>query len=120
MLYPVFLSLLLASTQPDTMIVPMPEIVVQSSRVRESLLRTPSAVSVVDRARFANGRAIGLDDALNGVPGVLVQSRGGAQDVRITIRGYGARGNGDRSNSGSMRGIRVLTHKELEHGDTPE
>jgi iron complex outermembrane receptor protein len=64
---------------------------------------------VVDRARFANGRAIGLDDALTGIPGVLVQSRGGAQDVRITIRGYGARGNGDRSNAGSMRGIRVLT-----------
>ncbi len=109
MLHSLYLSLLLASTQPDTMVVPMPEIVVQSSRVRESLLRTPAAVSVVDRARFANGRAIGLDDALAGVPGVLVQSRGGAQDVRISIRGYGARGNGDRSNSGSMRGIRVLT-----------
>ena len=109
MLHPLYLSLLLASTQPDTMVIPLPEIVVQSSRVRESLQRTPAAVSVVDRARFANGRAIGLDDALRGVPGVLVQSRGGSQDVRITIRGYGARGNGDRSNSGSMRGIRVLT-----------
>jgi len=109
MFHSLYLSLLLASTQPDTMVVPMREIEVKSSRVRESLLRTPSAVTVVDRARFANGRAIGLDDALTGVPGVLVQSRGGAQDVRITIRGYGARGNGDRSNSGSMRGIRVLT-----------
>ena len=109
MFHSLYLSLLLASTQPDTMVVPMREIEVKSSRVPESLLRTPSAVTVVDRARFANGRAIGLDDALTGIPGVLVQSRGGAQDVRITIRGYGARGNGDRSNSGSMRGIRVLT-----------
>jgi iron complex outermembrane receptor protein len=87
----------------------MEEIVVSGSRVRESLLRTPAAVSVVDRSRYANGRAIGLDDLLAGVPGVLVQSRGGSQDVRITIRGYGARGNGERSNSGSMRGIRVLS-----------
>lgn len=109
MLHSLYLSLLLASAQPDTMVVPLREIEVKSSRVRESLLRTPAAVSVVERARFANGRAIGLDDALTGIPGVLVQSRGGSQDVRITIRGYGARGNGDRSNSGSMRGIRVLT-----------
>jgi hypothetical protein len=28
------------------------------------------------------------------VPGVFVQSRAGAEDVRITIRGFGARGNG--------------------------
>jgi iron complex outermembrane receptor protein len=110
MLHSLALSVLLAAGgSPDTLVVPMKEIEVQSSRVRESLLRTPAAVTVVDRARFANGRSIALDDALTGVPGVLVQSRGGAQDVRITIRGYGARGNGDRSNAGSMRGIRVLT-----------
>ena len=29
--------------------------------------------------------------------------------MRITIRGYGARGNGERSNGGNMRGIRILT-----------
>jgi len=103
------LTLLLSGSAPDTLVVPMRAIEVRSSRIRESLMRTPAAVSVVDRARFADGRAIGLDDALVGVPGVLVQSRGGAQDVRITIRGYGARGNGDRSNAGNMRGIRVLT-----------
>jgi iron complex outermembrane receptor protein len=40
---------------------------------------------------------------------VFAQSRSGAQDVRITIRGYGARGSGERSNAGSMRGIRILT-----------
>ena len=110
MLHSIALSVLLAAGgSADTLVVPMKEIEVQSSRVRESLLRTPAAVTVVDRARFANGRAIAMDDALTGVPGVLVQSRGGSQDVRITIRGYGARGNGDRSNAGSMRGIRVLT-----------
>ena len=106
---PLLFSLLLAAGQPDTLVVPMREVVVTGSRVRESLQRTPASVSVVDRSRFANGRAIGLDDLLTGVPGVLVQSRGGSQDVRITIRGYGARGNGERSNAGSMRGIRVLT-----------
>ncbi len=109
MIQPFLLSLLLATGQPDTLVVPMREIVVTGSRMRESLLRTPAAVSVVERSSFANGRAIGLDDLLTGVPGVLVQSRGGSQDVRITIRGYGARGNGERSNAGSMRGIRILS-----------
>lgn len=109
MIQPFLLSILLATGQTDTLVVPMREIVVIGSRVRESLLRTPAAVSVVERSSFANGRAIGLDDLLTGVPGVLVQSRGGSQDVRITIRGYGARGNGERSNAGSMRGIRVLS-----------
>ncbi len=109
MISPLLLSVLLASGVPDTLVVPMREIVVSGSRVRESLLRTPAAVSVVSRAQYANARGIGLDDMLVGVPGVLVQSRGGAQDVRVTIRGYGARGNGDRSNAGSMRGIRILS-----------
>ena len=45
---------------------------------------------------------------LSNVPGVLAQSRSGNQDIRITIRGYGARGAGERSNSGTTRGIRVL------------
>lgn len=109
MFNPLLVTLLLAAGQPDTLVVPMKEIVVSGSRVRESLQRTPASVSVVNRSQFANGRAIGLDDLLSGVPGVLVQSRGGSQDVRITIRGYGARGNGERSNAGSMRGIRVLS-----------
>jgi phosphoglycolate phosphatase-like HAD superfamily hydrolase len=39
---------------------------------------------------------------------VLAQSRYGTSDVRIVIRGYGARGAGDRSNAGTSRGVRVL------------
>ena len=42
------------------------------------------------------------------VPGVLAQSRAGGSDIRLVIRGFGARGAGDRSNAGTSRGIRVL------------
>jgi iron complex outermembrane receptor protein len=42
------------------------------------------------------------------VPGVIAQSRYGTSDVRLVIRGYGARGAGDRSNAGTSRGVRVL------------
>ena len=50
----------------------------------------------------------GLDEALSRVPGVIAQSRYGTSDIRLMIRGYGARGAGDRSNSGTSRGVRVL------------
>jgi iron complex outermembrane receptor protein len=42
------------------------------------------------------------------VPGVIAQSRYGTSDIRLMIRGFGARGAGDRSNSGTTRGVRVL------------
>jgi iron complex outermembrane recepter protein len=94
---------------PDTMIVPLEGIVVTGVRVPEVALKVPAAISVVDRARFGDTRALNLSEALQSVPGVIAQSRSGGADVRVTIRGYGARGSGERSNSGVMRGIRVLT-----------
>jgi len=98
-----------ASSQRDTLVVPLPEVVVVGTRVPESLRTSPAALTIVSRERFANSRNISLADALGGVPGVLVQSRAGSQDVRLTIRGFGARGSGDRSNVANLRGIRVLT-----------
>jgi iron complex outermembrane recepter protein len=94
---------------PDTAVVQMKEVIVTSSRIAESALRAPAAVSVLHKDAFANSRNLGLADALGQVPGVLTQSRAGGQDVRITIRGYGARGSGERSNVGNIRGIRVMT-----------
>lgn len=102
-------SLAAVAAAPDTAVYPMREIVVTGSRVREAALRSPAAVSVVGDRQFATTRKLSLADALADVPGVFVQSRAGAQDVRITIRGYGARGSGERSNVGNIRGIRVLT-----------
>lgn len=91
----------------DTVYV-LPEIVVTSSRSTMTVKDLPLAVSVLRPADISFVRGIGLDEALRGVPGVLAQSRSGSQDVRITIRGFGARGAGERSNAGTSRGIRVL------------
>jgi len=98
-----------AAASPDTAVVPIPEVVVTGTRTPESQLRAPAAISVVDRSEFSDSRGVSLKDALGFVPGVFVQSRSGAQDIRITIRGFGARGSGDRSNTGNIRGIRVVT-----------
>lgn len=83
-------------------------ITITATRSPISILRVPLAVSVIGRNSLALSRGYGFDDALNLVPGVFAQSRSGNQDARITIRGFGARGAGDRSNAGTSRGIRVL------------
>jgi iron complex outermembrane receptor protein len=76
---------------------------VETSRRAEGLLETPLSLSVVERDEMLRGRsALGLEDALVGVPGVFAQSAPNfAQDTRVSIRGYGARA------SFGIRGIRV-------------
>ena len=84
------------------------EIIVTALRGGGEILQVPMAVSVVYAKDYILSRGVGLNDALWAMPGVLAQSRSGGQDVRLTIRGFGARGNGDRSNAGTIRGIKLL------------
>ncbi len=84
------------------------EVVVIGARGEKKLLKLPMAVSIVQSENFSSSRKTGLNEALQGVPGVFAQSRGGGQDVRLTIRGFGARGNGERSNAATIRGVKVL------------
>ena len=107
-----FLLMLVAQT-PDT--VPPPDsatvlspVTVTATRHATSLYTVPLAVTQLRKRDLFGTSGYGLNDALSLVPGVVAQSRYGNQDVRITIRGYGARGAGDRSNAGTSRGIRVL------------
>lgn len=81
---------------------------VAADRLPLDPLRLPMATSTVGAEAIATSRQGGIDDALEFVPGVLAQSRAGGPDVRITMRGFGARGAGERSNSGTTRGIRIL------------
>ena len=83
-------------------------IVVTAARRAQSLFAVPLAMTRISRDAWQGTRAAGLDDALSLVPGVLAQSRYGSGDVRLVIRGFGARGAGDRSNAGTSRGVRVL------------
>ncbi|HEY6109721.1 MAG TPA: TonB-dependent receptor [Gemmatimonadales bacterium] len=83
-------------------------IVVTAARRAQSLFAVPLAMTRISRDAWQATRAAGLDDALSLVPGVLAQSRYGTGDVRLVIRGFGARGAGDRSNAGTSRGVRVL------------
>jgi iron complex outermembrane receptor protein len=77
---------------------------VTAPRLEEHLLDVPAAVGVVlrDEIQLAR-RQLTLGESLAGIPGVLVQDEWNfAQDLRISIRGFGA-----RSNFG-IRGIKLL------------
>jgi iron complex outermembrane recepter protein len=83
-------------------------ITIKATRGSTPLFSTPISVTVIGKKQLENKRGYSLDEALSSVPGVLAQSRYGASDIRLNIRGFGARGAGDRSNAGTSRGIRVL------------
>lgn len=85
------------------------EVVVTAIRSEESLLEIPLAISVVAPMVLQTQRGYGLDGLLTLVPGVVAQSRTGGLDARIQIRGFGARGAGQRSNAGTSRGLRFYT-----------
>ncbi len=92
----------------DTLTVTLDQVTVTATRYAENVIEIPYAVSVITSSQLKSIKGYGLDEVLNTVPGVLAQSRAGNQDVRLVIRGFGARGAGDRSNSGTSRGIRVM------------
>jgi iron complex outermembrane receptor protein len=94
--------------QDDTLVVKLDQITITATRYSENVLEIPYAVTILQSQQLKNLRGYGLDEALSTIPGVLAQSRSGNQDVRLVIRGFGARGAGDRSNSGTSRGIRVM------------
>src|SRR4051812_833946 len=80
----------------------LPEINV--TRTAEPLQRVPYAVGVVNRTEIQRGQqTVGLDEALNNLPGVVVANRYNfSLDQRISIRGAGS-----RSNFG-VRGLKIL------------
>jgi iron complex outermembrane receptor protein len=86
----------------------LPGVTVSATRSESRILTTPLAVTKIDAPEIRSVSGFGLDEALSRVPGVIAQSRYGTSDIRLMIRGYGARGAGDRSNSGTSRGVRVL------------
>jgi iron complex outermembrane receptor protein len=106
-------ALLLASSalqaQADTA-KSLPTVSVTASRSGTLLFTVPLSVTRVTASDWNGLSGYGLDNALQNVPGVLAQSRNGNSDIRLTIRGFGSRGAGDRSNSGTSRGVRVLTN----------
>ena len=80
------------------------EIVVTATRRGDTVRDVARSISVVGKERIQLGaQQLGLDEALAGVPGLYMMNRFNfAQDLRISLRGFGAR------SSFGIRGIKVL------------
>lgn len=79
-------------------------ITITGGRIAPPVDRAPAAISVVDQDKIQRGtQQLGLDESLAGVPGLFMQNRYNfAQDLRISMRGFGARANF------GIRGIKIL------------
>lgn len=79
------------------------EITVTSPRVDVKQSKVPLAIGAVTREQVQGARQeLGLDESLGTIPGVFFQNRYNfAQDLRVSIRGFGA-----RSQFG-IRGVRI-------------
>ncbi len=84
--------------------VPYEHVIVEATRVAKDLASIPAAVAVVDAGDIQLGQQqLGLDESLTRVPGLFMLDRYNfAQDLRISIRGFGARANF------GIRGIKIL------------
>lgn len=79
------------------------QVTITATRVAQDPLHVPMAVSLVERDAVAQQQQLGLDESLLRVPGLFFQNRYNfAQDLRVSIRGFGA-----RSQFG-IRGIKIF------------
>jgi iron complex outermembrane receptor protein len=80
------------------------ELVVTATRIEKKVTNIPAAIGFVSKEDIQLGRQqLGLDESLAAIPGLFMQNRYNfAQDLRIAIRGFGA-----RSNFG-VRGVKIL------------
>jgi outer membrane receptor protein involved in Fe transport len=83
----------------------LPEVQVQSGRLAQKQFDAPASLHVIDGDAIRNaGAQVNLSEALAQTPGVVALNRNNyAQDVQISIRGFGSRA------AFGLRGIRLIT-----------
>lgn len=83
----------LAHAEPATTFNLLEPVVVTGTYAPNQSFDLPYSIDTVERAQIADGQlGVNLSEALNRVPGLVVQNRQNyAQDLQISSRGYGAR-----------------------------
>ena len=89
-------------TKVDTLTYETDDVVVTATRVEKKIIDIPYPVIRLKNTQYKFSRKVTIDDVLENVPGLFLQSRYGNHDVRVSIRGFGS-----RSNTG-IRGVRIL------------
>ncbi len=92
----------LASAQDAT---PVQDVLVQSGRLAQKQFDAPASIFTIDsKTIHDSGPQVNLSDTLSQAPGVVAFNRNNyAQDIQISIRGFGARA------TFGLRGIRLIT-----------
>ena len=82
----------------------LPDVVVQSGRLDQKKFDAPASVYTIDADTLrSSGPQVNISDVLNRAPGVVALNRNNyAQDVQISIRGFGSR------SAFGVRGIRLI------------
>ena len=93
----------LAQTAANPSPAVLPPVVVTATRVEAAPFDVPASIDRVDGDAVRNDRAqVNISESLGAVPGLLARDRQNyAQDVQISVRGFGARA------SFGLRGVRV-------------
>ncbi len=108
-LFILFLSLssVIVFAQTDTTITAkeLEPVTVSSSRFLSKDIQIPLSITVIDQSRLQVGQSkVSLFESLGAVPGVFAtNSENFAQDLRISIRGFGARA------AFGIRGIKIIS-----------
>ncbi|MCB1849211.1 MAG: TonB-dependent receptor [Gammaproteobacteria bacterium] len=66
---------------------------VTATRIERATKEVPSAINVIDGDRIESAQMMNIKDAIQGTPGVLIDSKNGGYDVRLIIRGAGQKAN---------------------------
>ena len=66
---------------------------VTATRVERATIDVPAAISVIDKEQIESSKMMNIKDAIQGTPGVLIDSKNGGYDVRLIIRGAGQKAN---------------------------
>ena len=72
---------------------PVDTISVTATRIERATKDVPSAISVIDSERIEGAKMMNIKDAIQGTPGVLIDTKNGGYDVRLIIRGAGQKAN---------------------------
>lgn len=91
---------LYAETKNESVV--LPTLKVEATRTDTTWLNTPASVYRVDQAPNQNNLGVNLTETLKGIPGLQLNNRENyAQDLQISMRGFGAR------STFGVRGIRL-------------
>ena len=92
------------SSPADPLVIKINPIKVNATRVEKNIIDIPASISHIGQEKIQLGtEQAGLDESMRQVPGAFFLNRYNyAQDLRVSIRGFGA-----RSNFG-IRGIKII------------